>query len=891
MTKVNTQHPVSIGTKFLALKLRTKFTLLMGFMLASFVVAGYIGNMALSKVLVNGPVYKDIISNKDLVADILPPPAYLLESWQVALEMTAIKNQPIQPLIERSNQLAKDFFIRGEYWDKTITDPKMLSIIQSQLLPSGKEFLRIKDTVFIPAINSRDPKLIDSALLKLKVAYGKHRAAVDELANLANEQSKVIEFGVNSAVSKSNITMLSLVILALSLTIAGIFFVVSRVTRQLGAEPDDIRSIANHIAVGDLSSTIILSDNDNTSAMFAMRAMQNNIKLLVSDAASLSKSAIEGHLSVRADVSKHQGDFKKVIEGVNATLNAIVEPLNMAAAYVDNLSKGVIPKEITESYNGDFIHIKNNLNACGLSIKALVTDGNLLAQAAEAGDLKKRADAAKHLGEYRKVIEGLNASIDAMVGPLNMAAGYVDSLSKGVIPSEITTSYNGDFNFIKNNLNACGHSIKALVADGNLLAQAAEDGDLKKRADTSKHLGEYRKVIDGLNATLDAIAKPLNMAAINLESIAHGDVPTPITELFNGDFNRIKDNLNTCIKSINALVADTDMLSAAAREGQIQTRADATKHQGDFRKIIEGVNETLETIVEPIIAIKTAVETIHNAAGEISLGNNDLSNRTEQQASTLQETAASMEEMASTVKQNAENAKQANLLAHTASNVAIKGGEVVAGAVATMSAINASAKKIENIISVIDGIAFQTNILALNAAVEAARAGEQGKGFAVVADEVRNLAARSASAAKEIKELINDSVTKTAEGTVQVENAGSTMLEVVTSVKRVADIISEISAASGEQSQGINQVNDAVTSMDETTQQNAALVEQAAAAALSLVDQANALTEVISTFKLQGNDNKQKQSPISQMRELVNKPALSTFSPFSSKKYLLSKQI
>jgi len=207
--------------------------------------------------------------------------------------------------------------------------------------------------------------------------------------------------------------------------------------------------------------------------------------------------------------------------------------------------------------------------------------------------------------------------------------------------------------------------------------------------------------------------------------------------------------------------------------------------------------------------------------------------------------------LASTVKQNAENAGQANQLALEASDIAIKGGKVVNEVVSTMGAINDSAKKIEDIISVIDGIAFQTNILALNAAVEAARAGEQGRGFAVVAGEVRNLAQRTASAAKEIKTLITDSVTKTAEGTRQVENAGITMGEVVSAVQRVADIINEISAASTEQTVGIDQVNQAVTSMDDTTQQNAALVEQAAAAAESLVDQANQLADVISQFKLE----------------------------------------
>jgi methyl-accepting chemotaxis protein len=211
-----------------------------------------------------------------------------------------------------------------------------------------------------------------------------------------------------------------------------------------------------------------------------------------------------------------------------------------------------------------------------------------------------------------------------------------------------------------------------------------------------------------------------------------------------------------------------------------------------------------------------------------------------------------MEELASTVKQNSENAQQANQLAVTASDVAVKGGNVVGEVVSTMSGINESAQKIEDIISVIDGIAFQTNILALNAAVEAARAGEQGRGFAVVAGEVRNLAQRSASAAKEIKELITDSVAKTSEGTRLVEDAGTTMDEVVASVQKVADIISEISAASLEQTTGINQVNQAVTSMDETTQQNAALVEEAAAAAESLVEQAVQLSDVVSVFKIGG---------------------------------------
>jgi methyl-accepting chemotaxis protein len=257
-----------------------------------------------------------------------------------------------------------------------------------------------------------------------------------------------------------------------------------------------------------------------------------------------------------------------------------------------------------------------------------------------------------------------------------------------------------------------------------------------------------------------------------------------------------------------------------------------------------------DNLVKIVAQVRTGTDTIATATAEIAAGNLDLSSRTEEQASSLEETAASMEELTSTVKQNASNSRQADQMAAVASDIAVRGGAVVAKVVSTMGDINESSRKIVDIISVIDGIAFQTNILALNAAVEAARAGEQGRGFAVVASEVRNLAQRSAAAAKEIKELIVNSVEKVENGSKLVEQAGSTMQEIVDSIKRVTGIMGEITAASFEQSQGIEQVNQAVTQMDDVTQQNAALVEEAAAASQSLQDQARALSEVVSVFKL-----------------------------------------
>jgi PAS domain S-box-containing protein len=498
-----------------------------------------------------------------------------------------------------------------------------------------------------------------------------------------------------------------------------------------------------------------------------------------------------------------------------------------------------------------------------------------LVDEAVAGNLSERVDTAiLPEGFVRETGVGINHILDAVINPLNVAASYVENIANGKIPAKITDEYNGDFNAIKNNLNQCIDAVNALVADAAMLSSAAVAGQLSTRADVDKHHGDFRRIVEGVNKTLDSVIGPLNIAAQYVDDISKGNIPTKITDEYNGDFNNIKNNLNTCVDAVNKLVADANMLADAAREGRISTRADANQHQGDFRQIVEGVNETLDMIVTPIAAVKEAIETITTAANEISTGNNDLSSRTEQQASSLEETAASMEELAGTVRQNSENAKQANQLALTASSAAVKGGEVVSAVVATMSEINQSATKIEDIISVIDGIAFQTNILALNAAVEAARAGEQGRGFAVVAGEVRNLAQRSASAAKEIKELITDSVNKTTEGTKLVENAGTTMDDVVTSVKRVADIIGEISAASQEQTTGIDQVNQAVTSMDETTQQNAALVEEAAAAAESLVEQANQLSDVVSVFKLENqggfNSGRNQASHRANVRPISN---------------------
>jgi methyl-accepting chemotaxis protein len=303
--------------------------------------------------------------------------------------------------------------------------------------------------------------------------------------------------------------------------------------------------------------------------------------------------------------------------------------------------------------------------------------------------------------------------------------------------------------------------------------------------------------------------------------------------------------IRSITRPLTQAVAAADRVANGDLTGQVTVQS-----QDEMGHLLETLQRMQHSLVRTVTAVRGNAQGVASASAQIAAGNHDLSGRTEEQASALQQTAASMEQLGSTVKQNADNARQANQLALSASNVAAQGGEVVAEVVKTMKGIDDSSNKIADIISVIDGIAFQTNILALNAAVEAARAGEQGRGFAVVAGEVRNLAGRSAEAAKEIKRLITDSVERVEQGSQLVGKAGATMTEVVTAIRRVTDIMGEISAASSEQSQGMTQIGEAVAQMDQTTQQNAALVEEIAAAASSLSNQSQALVDAVAVFKL-----------------------------------------
>ena len=482
---------------------------------------------------------------------------------------------------------------------------------------------------------------------------------------------------------------------------------------------------------------------------------------------------------------------------------AIANAVGEAVRVANDVSAGKLDGKIDTSRQDEVGQLLTAMQRMQTQVQSVIAAQSEMAARHDEGQISYRMDDSAFPGEYGRMVRDTNTLVAAHIAVKMRAVGIMRRYADGDL-SEDMDRLPGEKAFITETLDACKATLSAINGEIKRLAMAASAGDFSQRGDVDKYRHDFRDMVGGLNHLMETTDGNLAEVSELLKAIARGD----LTARMEGDFH------------------------------------------GVFASMRDDANATVAQLTDIVGRIQEASGSINTAAGEIASGNLDLSRRTEQQAANLEETAASMEELTSTVRQNAESARQANQLSIGAASVASQGGEVVGKVVTTMRDIEHSSKKIADIISVIDGIAFQTNILALNAAVEAARAGEQGRGFAVVASEVRTLAQRSANAAKEIKGLIETSVDKVADGSKLVNQAGATMGEIVASVQRVTDIMSEISAASQEQSAGIEQVNQTITQMDETTQQNAALVEEASAAARSMEDQAQALSESVSVFKL-----------------------------------------
>jgi methyl-accepting chemotaxis protein len=685
------------------------------------------------------------------------------------------------------------------------------------------------------------------------------------------------------------------------------------------AEVDRLASALAQLAQGDLSLELKTQEAGKytveTKAQFdrihgSLAQLKNAIGSLMADTRMLTEAALAERFDARADASRHTGDYRRIVEGFNQTLDVVVDKLAWNQAIIDAVPfpihvidadmKWVFLNKAFEKLMVEQHYIRDRKEAVGMPC---ATANANICNTEKCGimQLKRgkgesffdwcgmscKQDTSRminikgqHVG-YVEVVQDLSATLnvrDYTNVEVDRLAGNLVQLAQGDLNLELKTQDSGkytvetktQFDRINASMAQLKGAIGHLVADTTMLSKAAVAGQLATRADASQHQGDFRRIVQGVDDTLDAVIGPLNVAASYVDRISQGEIPPRITDTYQGDFNTLKNNLNRCIDGLQGLVEANHVLQRLA--GNDFTSRVKGEYLGIFAEVAKALNETIDNQAKALTEVQDSAFVVAQSSGEIATGNQELSARTEEQASSLEETASSLEQFTSMVNQTAENARSASGAAAQARTVADEGSKAVEQLVGSMDAINAASSRINEIISVVDEIAFQTNLLALNAAVEAARAGEQGRGFAVVATEVRNLAKRSADAAKEIKGLIKDSVSKAQDGQKVAARTGQIILDVVANVQKVSEIMADIANATHEQTMGIGEINKAVTQMDETTQHNAALVEEAAASAENLDQQAQNLKQIVAQYQL-GTEARAAQPAAATVRPTQPPPA------------------
>jgi methyl-accepting chemotaxis protein len=664
-------------------------------------------------------------------------------------------------------------------------------------------------------------------------------------------------------------------------------------------------SALERIAAGDLTAKIQVNSDEDPLGNSLMR-LKEALGNLAADCTRLSKAAGEGKTEVRADGSKHGGTYREIVEGMNATLAAAAEK---NAWYVSILDAVPFPVHVIDNdmnwtfLNSAFAKLMTDLGyirdrkdavgrPCSTAAANICKTKNCGIRQLQQGvnesffdwhgkDCKQDTTYVVNMkGEkigYVETVTDLTPilraknytarEVEKVAGNLvQLAQGKLNNLNLQVTASdEFTNQVREQFVIINNNVTAVRDAVKTMVDDAEMLSKAGTRGELKARADLSKHSGEYRTVIEGINNTLDAVTGHLGTAAKYIEHISKGDIPEKLTYEAHGDYNAIKNNLNQCIDSLNRAAYVAEQIA----EGNLTVEA---KAQSDKDVLGHALISMLENLRRTVLEVTEAASSVASGSEEMSATAQQLSQGATEQASSAEECTSSMEEMGASVQQNADNAKQTDKIATKAAEDAMSSGEAVNQTVLAM-------KEIAEKISIIDEISRKTDLLALNAAVEAARAGEHGKGFAVVASEVRKLAERSQTAAAEISRL-------TADGVQRADGAGQLISRLVPDIRKTAELVREIAAASAEQGSGATQVSKAMQQLDQVIQQNASASEEMSTGADALSSQAESLQNAVSFFKVAAHEQSQNRRPTAAARRKpsAQRSAAAHFEPATKSK-------
>ncbi len=846
------------------LKLRTKLIINFIIIAAAAGVIGWIGYSGLSTAENNS----EMLYNKSLVP--------IKQLGMVNSEFLKVRIDLANSMIYEEN-IAKssDYMNRSEQSTQAVDElintfiksesGKEETKIVEEFITDWKKYKRSTDAIKT-ALSGNNHSLLqrsrDEALIHYTAAQKSLQDLIDKKSAVAEELKNTNTEEANSAMEFMLVIIIAGITIGLSLGyyISGLIIkpikALTRSTEKLAIGDTDITidaaskdeigmltqyfskmienikeqsTISDRISNGDLSTKVTIRSEKDILGK-SLNASIDTIKDLINAMNTMSHQHDLGDIDAVIPVDQYKGEFKTMAEGVNKMVQGHITVKKKAMACIAEFGKGNFNAEL-EQFPGKKAFINETIEKVRMIIKNFIKDMNDMSQQHDSGDIDAVIPAERYEGAFHTMAAGVNNMVQGHITVKKKAMACIAEFGKGNFEAPLE-KFPGKKAFINDTIEQVRSNLKALIADAEMLVNAAVGGKLSTRADANRHYGDFRKIVQGVNDTLDAVIGPLNVAADYVDRIAKGDLPEKITDNYNGDFNEIKKNLNLLIDAMHVVTNVAESIAS----GNLEVSA---KERSAQDKLMKALNSMIENLTRVVENVKSTAENVTSGSQELSSGSEQLSQGATEQAAAAEEASSSMEQMSANIKQNAENSQQTEKIALKSAEDAKEGGKAVGETVTAM-------KEIAGKISIIEEIARQTNLLALNAAIEAARAGEHGKGFAVVASEVRKLAERSQSAAGEISELSGRSV--------QVaEKAGEMLSKILPDIQRTAELVQEITAASNEQNSGAEQINGAIQQLNQVIQQNASSSEEMASTAEELSGQADQLQQVISFFKIKTN--------------------------------------